>query len=240
MIGAGSTVQPIAVLPAAQAFPPVIVSTHRGFIVRAELDPRRTLQTDRKASPSRAVAGAAKVGPVITTPGELDTLPEYPARVSLASLLPATGGGLLQFARQNKVALQPTNLCELVDRSLQAMQIPNNIEVRIEHDLEDPIAEIDPDQIVQVLANIVTNAIAAMPEGGTLTVKTGGDDSSVQLIVSDTGVGIPQEHLRKIFEPFFTTKQIGKGTGLGLAIVARIAELHGGHADVQAAPDGGA
>ncbi|MGB9623814.1 MAG: [Fe-Fe] hydrogenase large subunit C-terminal domain-containing protein [Phycisphaerae bacterium] len=145
--------------------------------------------------------------------------------------------GLLHFARQNKVALQPTDLRDLVDRVMKTMHTPANISVRVEHDTADAVADMDPDQIVQVLTNLITNALAAMPNGGTLTVRTDGDDMHVRLIVTDTGVGIPRENLPKIFEPFFTTKQIGKGTGLGLAVTYGIVKMHRGDIQVQSNAD---
>lgn len=136
--------------------------------------------------------------------------------------------GLLHFARQNKVVRYPADVRELVDRALRGVQIPDNVTVVRDHQVEDPVAEIDRDQIVQVLTNLVTNAVAAMENGGTLTIRTTGDDSRIRLSVVDTGVGIPEENIKKIFEPFFTTKQMGKGTGLGLAVTYGIVKMHSG------------
>lgn len=136
--------------------------------------------------------------------------------------------GLLHFARQNKVLLQSTDLNKLVESALKIVSIPDNISVDLQHGLEDPMADIDRDQITQVLTNLLTNACAAMPEGGKLTVETSGNDGHVYLRVSDTGTGIPKEIIGKIFEPFFTTKQIGKGTGLGLSITYGIVKMHCG------------
>jgi len=141
--------------------------------------------------------------------------------------------GLLHFARQNKLVRYPADLREQVERALKAIRIPANITVEVEHNLSDPIAEIDRDQIVQVLTNLVTNAIAAMEQGGTLRIETGGDQRKVFLRVRDTGVGIPEENLKKIFEPFFTTKPMGKGTGVGLAVTYGIIKMHCGDIRVQ-------
>jgi signal transduction histidine kinase/Fe-S-cluster-containing hydrogenase component 2 len=145
--------------------------------------------------------------------------------------------GLLNFARQNKVNLQDTNVKELVDRALKAITHHQGVQIVTEHDLDNPIAEIDADQMVQVLTNLLTNAIAAMPDGGTLTLRAEGDADNVRLVVADTGTGIPEENLSKIFEPFFTTKQIGKGTGLGLAVTYGVVKMHRGDIRVESNTD---
>ena len=145
--------------------------------------------------------------------------------------------GLLHFARQNKVMLQAADVNILVARSIKAIQTPENISVTIEQNGDDPTADLDTDQMIQVLTNLFSNAIAAMPDGGTLTAGTGGDKDTVCFIVKDTGVGIPKENLSKIFEPFFTTKQIGKGTGLGLAVTYGIVKMHRGSINVTSNAD---
>jgi len=145
--------------------------------------------------------------------------------------------GLLHFARQNRVIRAEADVCEMVDRLLKVFQIPANVSLRVTHDLNDPIARIDRDQLGQVLTNLVSNAIGAMPNGGKLTVHTTGDDESVSIAVTDTGCGIPEENRNKIFEPFFTTKHIGKGTGLGLAVSYGIVKMHRGDIQVESNAD---
>lgn len=145
--------------------------------------------------------------------------------------------GLLGFARQNKVILERTDLHELIARTLLTTPAPGNVNVDVKHGLEDPVAELDRDQIIQVLTNLITNAYAAMPEGGTLTIVTSGNENYVRLSVSDTGVGIAKENLAKIFEPFFSTKQIGMGTGLGLAVTYGIVKMHYGDIKVESNAD---
>jgi signal transduction histidine kinase/Pyruvate/2-oxoacid:ferredoxin oxidoreductase delta subunit len=145
--------------------------------------------------------------------------------------------GLLHFARQNKVVRYPADLRDLVHRALRAVRVPANIQVCVEHQLADPIAEVDRDQIVQVLTNLVTNALAAMEMGGTLTVRTSDTAERVVLSVTDTGGGIPEENMKKIFDPFFTTKPMGKGTGLGLAVTYGIMKMHCGDIRVQSQAD---
>ena len=106
----------------------------------------------------------------------------------------------------------------------------------IDH-LDDPTAELDGDQIVQVLTNLLTNAQHAMPDGGTITVTLDGTDENVIVTVQDEGMGIPDENLDKLFSPFFTTKQVGKGTGLGLAVTHGIVKMHRGQITVESNAD---
>jgi signal transduction histidine kinase/iron only hydrogenase large subunit-like protein len=141
--------------------------------------------------------------------------------------------GLLHFARQNKVVRIPNDLRELVNRAMLTIPVPETVTVNIRHSMSDPMAEVDRDQIVQVLTNLVSNGVAAMEGGGTLTIATEGDERYVRLIVSDTGVGIPPENIKTVFDPFFTTKQMGKGTGLGLAVTYGIVKMHSGDIRVQ-------
>ncbi|MCE5326782.1 MAG: 4Fe-4S dicluster domain-containing protein [Planctomycetaceae bacterium] len=148
--------------------------------------------------------------------------------------------GLLNFARQNKVLRQSVNVHELVDRTLKALPAPQGVQVGVERLAEDPVAELDGDQITQVLTNLITNAFAAMPQGGKLTVRVKGDEKNIVLDVEDTGIGIPQDNMKKIFTPFFTTKQIGKGTGLGLAVTYGIVKMHCGEIGVKSNADGAA
>jgi signal transduction histidine kinase/iron only hydrogenase large subunit-like protein len=145
--------------------------------------------------------------------------------------------GLLHFARQNKVLLQPSDLADLVERAIRATPAPEGVTVEVVHEAEDRVADVDRDQVIQVLTNLVSNAFAAMPGGGRVVIRTRGDASHVRLIVEDAGVGIPRENLAKIFEPFFTTKQIGMGTGLGLAVTYGIVKMHRGEIDVASNTD---
>ncbi|HEX72517.1 MAG TPA: histidine kinase, partial [Candidatus Hydrogenedentes bacterium] len=145
--------------------------------------------------------------------------------------------GLLHFARQNKVSRRGTDLRELIDRSLKTVVIPDNVTVTVEHNVDDPVADLDDDQIMQALCNLIGNACAAMPDGGRLAIQTMGNNNRVELRVCDTGPGIPKEHADKIFEPFFTTKPYGKGTGLGLAITYGIVKMHSGDIRVESNTD---
>jgi signal transduction histidine kinase len=97
----------------------------------------------------------------------------------------------------------------------------------------------DRDQILQVLLNLVRNALEAMAgPGGTLTLGARLDGEFVAISVADTGPGVARTDLPRLFEPYFTTKP--GGTGLGLAIARRIAEEHGGKLEAESAPERGA
>ena len=145
--------------------------------------------------------------------------------------------GLLDFARQNRVLLQTVEVRELVDRALRAVPAPEHIAVEVEHTLQDPLCECDLDQMIQVLTNLISNAFAAMPDGGTLHIQTSGDARQVRLEVRDCGTGILKEHMSKLFTPFFTTKKMGKGTGLGLAVTYGIVKMHRGDIRVKSNAD---
>jgi two-component system NtrC family sensor kinase len=145
--------------------------------------------------------------------------------------------GLLNFARQSRVVRQPTDLSALVRDVLRTVPIDEGVDVEIEDHLADPVAEVDADQIVQVLANLLTNAQHAMPDGGTILVTLDGTEENVVVMVSDSGSGIPEENLDKLFSPFFTTKQVGKGTGLGLAVTHGIVKMHRGQITVESNAD---
>jgi two-component system NtrC family sensor kinase len=138
-------------------------------------------------------------------------------------------GGLLNFARKNKVNFTETDLKLLLDHSLNAVIIPDNVEVIVDMKLTNTLAVLDFDQMTQVFANLIKNAIDAMPQGGTLTITIDGNEQELDFQISDTGSGINKEDMGKIFTPFFTTKGLGKGTGLGLPIIYGIVKMHKGN-----------
>jgi signal transduction histidine kinase len=96
-----------------------------------------------------------------------------------------------------------------------------------------PKLRADADRLRAVVLNLVRNALLAMPEGGTLTVRTRIADRILVVEVVDTGVGIAPEDQRRVFEPLYSTRE--RGTGLGLAIARRIAEEHGGAIELESA-----
>jgi len=144
---------------------------------------------------------------------------------------------LLNFARQQEVLAQETDLNRLLEQALEAVQHqPTFGGVHIVRQLagELPLLEADPAQLQQVFVNLLNNAAEAMPDGGTITVTTRpGEDASLQACIADTGCGIPRENLGRMFTPFFTTKAPGGGMGLGLSIVYGIIKMHRGQITVE-------
>ena len=134
---------------------------------------------------------------------------------------------ILEFSKPRPAHLVETNINEVVlsVHELTRVQLRQD-NLKVHFNLADhlPAVLIDPAQISQVVINLVINAMQAMPNGGDLTVTTQTDSktSRVELLVGDTGLGIPNENLPKIFDPFFTNKP--EGTGLGLAIARQILE----------------
>ena len=125
--------------------------------------------------------------------------------------------------------IQPTDkervtLAELISEILARQSVLDNVLVETQFTDRNVIIKVNSQQLEQILSNLVTNAVEAMPDGGRLTITLDRDKRKAILRVVDSGIGIPQENLKKIFEPMFTTKQ--HGIGLGLAITKRLAELN--------------
>ncbi len=141
--------------------------------------------------------------------------------------------GLLDFARKSEVDLKTINLNTLIEDCISATTIPSRINLIFSQSITDALCEIDANQFIQVINNLIKNAIEAIPNKGTINITTEVKGSShIILIIQDTGTGIHREDLSKIFEPFFTTKKMGEGTGLGLAVTYGIIKMHSGQIDV--------
>ncbi len=140
-------------------------------------------------------------------------------------------GGLLDFARQTPSQAAPTDINDLIERTLLLLEMQASVRsIRIERALDRalPAIEIDKNKIQQVFSNLAINALEAMPNGGTLAVASlmSRDGTHVEITFTDTGVGISMENIPKLFDPFFTTKSFG--TGLGLAVSYGIIRQRGG------------
>src|SRR5437773_741410 len=163
---------------------------------------------------------------------------------------------LLGFSRHGVLELQPLILAEFVRDALDALrrQLPANIEVQFEADEDPGVVEVDPAAVKQIVRHLVSNALDAMPKGGTLHVEVrrtrlGAADrplhawvepgSYVSVALSDTGVGMDAKTLARVFEPFFTTKPIGVGTGLGMSMAYGLVKQHRGYLHIYSEPGQG-
>jgi two-component system NtrC family sensor kinase len=139
--------------------------------------------------------------------------------------------GLLNFSRLTDAQFSSLDINQLIHDSLALLehQLQRN-QVKVESRLADALPPVygNMGKLQQVFVNLFLNARDAMPHGGELEIETGMMDSTIVVDISDTGMGIPEENLKRIFDPFFTTKEVGKGTGLGLAVTYGIIQEHGG------------
>ncbi len=138
-------------------------------------------------------------------------------------------GGLLNFARKNKVNLKKIDIRMLLDHSLSSVLIPEDINIEVNLNTSDLSTWLDFDQMAQVFINLMKNSVDAMPQGGRLSIDIESTPDDFIFTFSDTGTGIPETDMDKVFTPFFTTKGLGKGTGLGLPIIYGIVKMHKGN-----------
>lgn len=155
-----------------------------------------------------------------------------------------TVAGLVSLGQQTPFAPREVHAEDVFRETLDLVGYElrrHGIEAEIDVAGDTPPLWGDPDQVRQMVLNIVLNAVQAMSEeGGRLRLRGApGEDDRVDVYIDDTGVGIPKEHLEKIFDPFFTTQPVGYGTGLGLAVTRSIVQRHGGTIRVQSTPGRG-
>jgi signal transduction histidine kinase len=150
---------------------------------------------------------------------------------------------LLDFSRRSPLEARSVSLEVIVDRARELLQLKmeaRRLQLQIDLNADLPMLTADPDQLQQVLVNLLLNACDASRPGDTLTVTGRPAPKEMVLIeVADHGCGIPTEHLESIFDPFFTTKPRGEGTGLGLPIAVGIVRNHGGQINLHSVPDEG-
>lgn len=140
----------------------------------------------------------------------------------------------LQAIRPAPPQLKQGQLNEVVTKTLELLRpelVNRGITIKEKLARQLPDTPLDTLQMQQVLVNLIKNAMQAMTKGGTLTLATTEGVDGVWVSVSDTGKGIPDEHLKRIFEPFYTTKK--KGSGLGLMIVQRVVRAHNGRIELE-------
>jgi two-component system, NtrC family, sensor kinase len=149
---------------------------------------------------------------------------------------------LMLFSRQTPPEKMAVDINERIEDGLSLLESRfKKSSITLIKDLAEdlPPVDIDPSQLSQVLVNLVVNAIQAMPDGGTLTIKTVSSINAILLIIKDTGVGMTGEQIDKIFIPFYTTKGINEGVGLGLPVALGIVQSHRGTIIVESEPGKG-
>lgn len=149
--------------------------------------------------------------------------------------------GLLEIARTRPADRQGVGVSSVIEKALEKFDIPANITLNKDIPVDIPPIFVDPGQIEQVFYNLINNALQAMPasevESGKLIIsaktkrKVKEGKAELEVSFSDTGVGIPEENMKKLFEPLFTTK--ARGIGLGLSICKNLVENNGGEITVQ-------
>ncbi|MEM3579582.1 MAG: GAF domain-containing protein, partial [Candidatus Bathyarchaeia archaeon] len=144
---------------------------------------------------------------------------------------------LLDYSREVKLDITETNPETIINEALATVEIPNNVNV-VKIANKKLKLKADFEKVKRVLVNLIRNAVDAMPKGGTLTIKSMRKGNNVVLMISDTGVGMTKEVMKKLWTPLFTTK--AKGMGFGLAICKRFVEAHGGTITVESTPGKGA
>jgi two-component system NtrC family sensor kinase len=141
--------------------------------------------------------------------------------------------GVLDFARETRLERERTNINRILKDVLSLLKRHVHFHnVKIKADLSDkvPDQEIDINMMKSVVNNLAMNASDSMPLGGTLSISSSyePDEKMVRVTFKDTGIGIPEENLKRIFDPFFTTKAPGEGTGLGMSVTYGIIRRHNG------------
>jgi len=145
---------------------------------------------------------------------------------------------LLDFARPTVLTLRKVRMNDVLAEAVTRNPIAENITLTRTPDDTLPDIMADPDKLLQVFTNLITNACQAMPSGGSLTITTMSPaEDRVSVSVTDTGTGITEEHMKRLFEPLFSTK--AKGIGLGLVVTKAIVEAHQGSIDVRSEPGKG-
>lgn len=150
--------------------------------------------------------------------------------------------GLLSFSSGREGCRRLVSLNDLLEEVLRLIRFELQRQaVALETELTElPLVSADPNQLKQVVINLIMNAVQALDGKGTITLSTARCGDLVELAVGDTGPGIPAELLASIFDPFFTTKPEGEGTGLGLYLCRTIVREHGGEILVESKPGCGA
>lgn len=247
--------------------PQIAISIHNAQLYKElqehieaqRLAENRLIRTARLAAVGEMAAGVAHElnNPLTTVTGfvelVLEELPgELPQKADLELVLREARRArgvvrqLLDFSRPVENLRELTDLNEIIADVLALVNHlvrTNGVQMNVELEEHLPEIRLDPNQIKQVVLNLVHNALQSMPLGGELTVKTCESQRDgrrwLNVLVQDTGEGITSENLDRIFEPFFTTREPGSGTGLGLSVSYGIVTDHGGYIEVESQNDQG-
>ena len=149
---------------------------------------------------------------------------------------------MLSFSKPDQEERQPVDINSVIDEILLLHEKQlRELDIKITSQFTEELGLVNAskNQLRQVFLNMVANARDAMPGGGTLTVTTSGDAEKINVIIADTGMGIPEKNLSKIFDSFFTTKDEVKGVGLGLSVCYGFIKDHGGDIQVTSRVDAG-
>jgi two-component system, NtrC family, nitrogen regulation sensor histidine kinase NtrY len=178
------------------------------------------------------------------SPEQFDEVLRESSQTVLAEISNLKGiiGRFSEFSKMPQPHLQPLQVNDVIAGVMQLFQaqLGTDGKIKSELQLDSSLAPIsaDADLLHRAISNLVLNAIDAMPDGGTLTLRTRGEDEKIRIEVADTGSGLTAEQCEQIFIPYYTSKQ--HGTGLGLAIVQSVVSDHGGTIHVQSDPGKGA
>ncbi len=147
---------------------------------------------------------------------------------------------LMDVARPTELNIRGLSVMDLLDNALLFLKDVGEIKrLDVQKDYSEglPVIYADQSQMEQVFRNLILNASQAMEESSekrlTVSVRPAEDPNFVEVLISDTGCGIPEEHLEQIFEPFYTTKKVGKGNGLGMPIIQGIVQRHRGRIEIE-------
>ena len=149
---------------------------------------------------------------------------------------------LLSFARQSPAEQRQLDLNAILRDQASLLERTTLATVHLQLDLEAGLRPIlgDASALTHAFMNLCVNAVDAMPQNGTLTLRTRNVDTDwIEVVVEDTGTGMPKEVLEKALDPFFTTKEVGRGTGLGLSMVYSTVKAHRGQLEIQSEPGHG-
>jgi signal transduction histidine kinase len=211
---------------------------------------KQLIQADKLSSMGRVAAGLAHEikNPLAAVKGMIQTLDadsqDEEFMNDFRSVVPKEierlnnlADNLTKLGKSTDLKFQPVKVNDVIEKALKLFgKQCQNQGIRVVSELA-PASEItgDPEQLAQVFINLILNALQAMPNGGTLEIKSQKskvkNNESIIIEITDTGHGIPQSDLKNIFEPFFSTKK--EGSGLGLAVIYKIIKDHGGEIEVE-------